>query len=94
MWRPFALRSLPSLKSGSGYAFTKQIFDIRTIIYSATYDLFNKVKASNHCITYLLPPHRPLHDALRIRGHQFQLRNSIYKFHDQSFIISYVFTFL
>ena len=67
------LPSLPSLKSGPGYGFRKQIFHIHTIIDSATYDLFNKFKVSNHCITYLLPPHRPLHDALRIRGHQFQL---------------------
>jgi len=91
---PGQLRSLPFLKSGPGYGFTKEIFDIRTIIDSTTYDLFNNVKASNHCITYLLPPHRPLHDALRIKGHQFQLPNCIYKFHEQSFIISYVFRFL
>jgi len=58
------------------------------------YDLFNKVKASNHCLYHLLPPQRPLHDALRVRGHQFQLPNWLYKCHKQSFIASSLFTFL
>ena len=37
---------------------------------------------------------RPLHDALRVRGHEFQLPNCIYKFHKQSFIVSSLFRFL
>ena len=41
-----------------------------------------------------LPPHRPLHDALTVRGHQFQLPNCTYKFHKQSFIVSSLFRFL
>ena len=32
--------------------------------------------------------------ALRVRGHQFQLPNCIYKFHKQSFIVSFLFRFL
>ena len=59
------------LKRSFRYGFTKEIFHIQTIIDSVTYDLFNKVKASNHCLYHLLPPQRPLHDALRVRGHQF-----------------------
>ena len=69
------------LKRSYGYGFTKEIFHIQTIIDSVTCDLFNKVKASNHCLYHLLPPQRPLHDALGVRGHQFQLPNCIYKFH-------------
>ena len=57
------------LRRSYRYGFTKEIFHIRTIIDSVTYDLFNKVKASNHCLYHLLPPQRPLHDALRVRGH-------------------------
>ena len=38
------------------YGFTKEIFHIKTIIDSVTYDLFNKVKASNHCLCHLLLP--------------------------------------
>ena len=53
------------------YGFTKGIFHIQTIIDSATYDLFDKVKALNNYLYHLLPPQRPLHDALRVRGHQF-----------------------
>jgi len=53
-----------------------------------------KDKASNHCLYHILPPQRPLHDALRVRGHQFQLPNCIYKFHKQSFIVSSLFRFL
>ena len=41
--------------------------------------------SSLYCLYHLLPPQRPLHDALRVRGHQFQLPNCIYKFHKQSF---------
>ena len=67
-------------KKSYRYGFTKEIFRIQTIIDSVTYDLFNKVKASNHCLYHLLPPQRPLHDALRVTGHQFQLPNCIYKF--------------
>jgi len=75
--------------------FTKKLFHIQTIIDSATYDLFNKVKASNYCFYHLLPPHRPLHDALRVRGHQFQLLNCTYKFHKHySFILSSLFRVL
>ena len=37
---------------------------------------------------------RPLHVALRVRGHDFQLPNCIYKFHKQSFIVSSLFRFL
>ena len=29
---------------------------------------------------HLLPPQRPLHDAPRVRGHQFQLPDCIYNF--------------
>ena len=43
---------------------------------------------------HLLPPHKPLHDALRVRGHQFQLPNCIYKFHKQSFTVSFISRFL
>ena len=53
-----------------------------------------KDKASNHCLYHILPPQRPLHDALRVRGHQFQLPNCIYKFHKQSFIVSSLSRFL
>jgi len=35
-----------------------------------------------------------LHDALRVRGHQFQLPNCVYKFHKRSFTISSLFRFL
>jgi len=65
------------LKRSYHYGFTKEIFRIQTIIDSVTYDLFNKVKVSNHCLYHLLPPQRPLHDALRVRRHQFQLPNCI-----------------
>ena len=51
-------------------------------------------KASNHCLYHLLPPQRPLHNALRVRGYQFQLPNCIYKFHKKSFILSSLFRFL
>jgi len=81
------------ISSPRRYGFTKEIFHIQTIIDSVTSDLFNKVKASNHCLYYLLPRQRPLHDALRVRGHQFQLPNCIYKFHKQSFIVSSLFRF-
>ena len=64
------------------------------VIYSVTYDLFKKVKASNHCLYHLFPLQRPPHDALRVRGHEFQLPNCIYKFHKQSFIVSSLFRFL
>jgi len=46
------------------YGFTKEIFHIQSIIDSVTYDLFNKVKASSHCLYHLLPFQRPLQDAL------------------------------
>ena len=82
------------LKRSYRYGFTKEIFHIQTIIDSVTYDLFNKVKASNDCLYHLGPPHRPLNEALRVRGHQFQLPNCIYKFHKQSFIVSSLFRFL
>ena len=82
------------LKRSYRYGFTKEIFHIQTITDSVTCDLFNKVKASNHCLYHLLPPQRPLDDALTVRGHQFQLPNCIYKFHKQSFIVSSLFRFL
>ena len=87
-WGPFLSVDLKHkidgfLKRSHRYGFTKEIFHIQTITDSVTYDLFNKVKASNHCLYHLLPPQRPLHDALRVRGHQFQLPNCIYKFHKQ-----------
>jgi len=98
-WGPFLSVDLKHkfdgfLKRSYRYGFTKEIFHIQTIIDSVKYDLFNKVKASNHCLYHLLPPHRPLHDALRVRGHQFQLHNCIYKFHKQSFIVSSLFRLL
>jgi len=48
-----------------------KIFHIQTITDFVTYDLFNEVKASNHCLYHLSPPQRPLYDALRVGGHQF-----------------------
>jgi len=97
-WGPFLSVDLKHkidgfLERSYRYGFTKEIFHIQTIIDSVTYDLFNKVKASNHCLYHLLPPQRPLHDALRVRGHEFQLPNCIYKFHKQSFIVSSLFRF-
>jgi len=98
-WGPFLNVDLKHkidgfLKRLYRYGFTKEIFHIQTITDSVTYDLFNKVKASYHCLYHLLPPPRPLHDALRVRGHEFQLPNCIYKFHKQSFIVSSLFRFL
>jgi len=55
------------LKRSYRYGFTKEIFHIQTIIDSLTCDLFNKVKAPNHCLYHLLPPQRPLRGALRVR---------------------------
>jgi len=49
---------------------------------------------SQTTVSITLPPQRPLHDALRVRGHQFQLPNCIYKFHKQSFIVSSLLRFL
>jgi len=34
------------------------------------------------------------HSMMRVRGHQFQLPNCVYKFHKQSFIVSSLFRFL
>jgi len=98
-WGPFLNVDLKHkidgfLKRSYRYGFIKEIFHIQTTIDSVTYDLFNKVKASNHCLYHLLPPQRPLHDALRVRGHEFQSPNCIYKFHKQSFIVSSLFRFL
>jgi len=97
-WGPFLSVDLKHKIDGFlkrySYGFTKEIFHIQTIIDSVTYDLFNKAKASNHCLYHLLPNQRPLHDALRVRGHQFQLPNCTYKFHKQSFIVSSLFRFL
>jgi len=68
-WGPFLSVDLKHkidgfLKRSYCYGFTKEIFHVQTIIDSVTYDIFNKVKASNHCLYHLLPPQRPLHDAL------------------------------
>ena len=98
-WGPFLSVDLKHKTDGFRkisyrYGFTKEIFPIQTIINSVTYDLFNKVKTSNHCLYRLLPPRRSLHDALRVRGHQFQLPNCIHKFHKQSFIVRCLFRFL
>jgi len=84
VWGPFLGVDLKHkiggfLKRSYRYGFTKEIFHIQTIIDSATYDLFNKVKASNF-VYHLLPSQRPLRDALRVKGHQFQLSNCTYKF--------------
>ena len=51
-WGPFLNVDLKHkiddfLKRSYRYGFTKEIFHIQTIIDSVTYDLFNKVKASN-----------------------------------------------
>jgi len=62
-----------------------KIFHIHTIINSVTYDIFNKVEDSNHCLYHLL------RDALRT---SVQLLNCIYRFHKQSFIVSSLFRFL
>ena len=53
-----------SYRYGFTTGFTKEIpvFHIQTINDSVTYDLFNKAKASNHCLYHLLPPQRPLHE--------------------------------
>ena len=98
-WGPFLSVDLKHkiygfLRRPYRYGFTKEILHIQTIIDSVTCDLCNKVKASKHCFYHLLPPQRPLHDALRVRGHEFQLPNCIYKFHKQSFIVISVFRFL
>ena len=98
-WGPFLSVDLKHkidgfLKRSYRYGFTKEILHIQTITDSVTSDLFNKVKASNYCLYHLLPPQRPLHDALRVRAHQFQLPNCVYKFHKQSFIVSSLFRFL
>ena len=60
-WGPFLSVDLKHkidgfLKRSYRYGFTKEIFHIQTIIYSVTYDLFNKVKASNHCLLSLIRP--------------------------------------
>jgi len=92
-WGPFLSVDLKHkidgfLKRSYRYSFNKAICRIQTITDSVTYDLFNKVKASNHCLYQLLPRQRPLRDALRVREHEFQSPNCIYKFHKQSFIVS------
>jgi len=53
-----------------------------------------RLKPQTIVFYHVLPPQRPLHDALRVRGHQFQLPNCIYKFHKRSFIVSSIFRFL
>jgi len=98
-WGPFLSVDLKHktdgfLKRSYRYGFTKEMFHIQSIIDSVMYDLFDKVKASNHCLYHLLPPQRPLHNAVRVRGYQFQLPNCIYKFHKKSFILSSLFRFL
>jgi len=52
------------LKRSYRYGFTKEIFNVQTITDSATCDLFNKVKASNHCLYHLIPPQLQLHGVL------------------------------
>jgi len=98
-WGPFLSVDLKHktdgfFKRSYRYGFTTEMFHIQSIIDSVMYDLFDKVKASNHCLYHLLPPQRPLHNALRVRGYQFQLPNCIYKFHKKSFILSSLFRFL
>ena len=71
-WGPFLSVDLKHkiygfLRRPYRYGFTKEILHIQTIIDSVTCDLCNKVKASKHCFYHLLPPQRPLHDALRVR---------------------------
>ena len=75
-WGPFLSVDLKHktdgfFKRSYRYGFTKEMFHIQSIIDSVMYDLFDKVKASNHCLYHLLPPQRLLHDALRVRRHQF-----------------------
>ena len=98
-WGPFVSVDLKHnidgyLKRSYRYGFTKELFHIQTIIDSVTYDLFNRVKASKHCLYHSLPPERPLDDALRVRGHEFQLPNCIYTFHKQSFTVSFLLRLL
>jgi len=67
-WGPFLSVDLKHkidgfLERSYRYGFTKEIFHIQTIIDSVTYDLFNKVKSSNHCLYhfYLLNDHSMMH---------------------------------
>jgi len=41
------------LKRSYRHGFAKEIFHIQTITDSATYDQFNKAKASNHCLYHI-----------------------------------------
>ena len=54
-WGPFLSVDLKHkidgfLKRSYRYGFTKEIYYIQTITDSVTYDLFDKIKASNHCL--------------------------------------------
>ena len=68
VWGPFVGVDLKHkiggfLKRSYRYGFTKEIFHIQTIIDSATYDLFNKVKAPDFVSVtyYLLNDHSMMH---------------------------------
>jgi len=49
--------------------------DMHTLTKTATYDLFVKMTAQNHCLSHLLP----LDNTLRDIGHSLQLPRCTYK---------------
>jgi len=73
------------------WLFQKCSFELAGIVTSILNKCFSTGTLPSQCLYHLLPPQRPLHDALRVRGLQFQC---IYKFHKQSFIVSSPFIFL
>jgi len=82
------------LKRSYRYGFTKEIFNVQTITDSAACDLFNKVKASNHCLYHLLPPQLPLHDVLKsqdISSNYLTVLVCVYKFHKKIFHCKFPF---
>jgi len=81
------------LKRSFRYGFSKHIFEIQTFMDSTMHDLFNKIKAPNHCLFHLLPPRRPLHQILRDLGHGFELPSYNYKLHKQSFVTNCLFKY-
>ena len=77
-------------KKALRWELTNELFEIETIAKAADSKLFKSLcNNSSHCLSVILPPHRPelVTARLRKRGHNFELPPKASNFHRKSFLV-------
>ena len=82
------------LKKALQWGLTDQLFEIENLVEKADTKLFNSLcYNSSHCLSVILPPHRPesVTSRLRKRGHDFELPVKASNLHRKSFLARKLF---